>query len=187
MRSASVLSAAVAAGFGLAGCGSPPGIPSAIFPNRTDTLAVYAVTGTPVATPSAYIISARQVVRTDQNPGFDFVFDIDSLGRAVLLPTGAMKLGTLSGAQAVTTEFDSTRIAPTTAYHTDSAVVLDVNSVAVLHSRPVQCSWDFSPVHNFFAKLRVVAVDSAARRIDFEILTDINCGYRGLEPGLPHS
>jgi hypothetical protein len=37
----------------------------------------------------------------------------------------------------------------------------------------------------FYAKLHVLAIDRAARRLDFEILTDINCGYRGLEPGVP--
>jgi hypothetical protein len=187
MRSISAFGAALAAVSVLAACGDPPGIPSAIFPNRTDTVTVYAVTGTPVASPSGYIISGRQVVRTDQNPTFDFVFDIDSLGQVVLLPTGAMKLGRQSGAQVVSTDFDSTLLAPTSAYQTDSAVILSENSVAVLHSRPVQCSWDYSPVHNLFAKLRVDSIFTAERRIKFEILTDINCGYRGLEPGLPHS
>jgi len=28
-------------------------------------------------------------------------------------------------------------------------------------------------------------VDTTARRLDFEILVDQNCGYRGLELGLP--
>ena len=36
------------------------------------------------------------------------------------------------------------------------------------------------------AKLgRVLGVDATARRLNFEILVDQNCGYRGLEPGLP--
>jgi len=38
---------------------------------------------------------------------------------------------------------------------------------------------------SFYAKVRVLAVDSTARRLDFEILADENCGYLGLEPGLP--
>ncbi len=36
-----------------------------------------------------------------------------------------------------------------------------------------------------YAKLRVVAIDTTARRIDFRILVDQNCGYHGLAPGIP--
>jgi len=38
---------------------------------------------------------------------------------------------------------------------------------------------------SLYAKLEVLAVDSTARRVDFKILVDENCGYRGLEPGIP--
>ena len=34
-------------------------------------------------------------------------------------------------------------------------------------------------------KLEVLAVDSTARRVDFKILVDENCDYRGLAPGIP--
>jgi hypothetical protein len=101
------------------------------------------------------------------------------------LPTGALGLGRRSGTQISGAEFDSLR-SVVSGYQADSAVVLTVNSVAV-HSRSVQCSFDYQPVHNYFAKLVVLAIDTLERRIDFRILTNINCGYRGLEPGLPHS
>lgn len=193
MRSLPRVSAPVAAALVLAACGDVPGLPAALYPNRTDSLvSVYALTGTPVTTPSAYLIVNRSVVRTDIiNATFDFVFDIDSLGRALLFPTGAVKLGRQSGVQRVTVPFDSLRYAPSGAYEVDSVVALTVGSVVALHSRSVQCSFDYQPVHNYFAKLEVLAIDSTSgpngRRIDFKILTDINCGYRGLEPGLPHN
>jgi len=45
------------------------------------------------------------------------------------------------------------------------------------------------PNQVYYAKLHVLAIDTTSgpngRRIDFEILTDINCGYRGLAPGVP--
>ena len=192
MRSLSVFSAVLTVAPVLAACGDVgTGLLPASVPNRTDTVSVYAVTGTPVTTPSGYWIFARQVVRTDQSSVFDFAFDIDSLGRGLLLPTGALRLGRASGAQISGADFDSVRIAPSSGYKVDSAVVLTVNSVAVLHSRAVQCSFDYQPNHNYFAKLHVLAIDTTSgpngRRIDLEILTNINCGYRGLEPGLPHS
>jgi len=190
MRSLLILRAAVAAALVVAACGPDLiGLLPASIPNRTDTVSVYALTGTPVSTPSAYYIFDRKVVRTDQNSAFDVAFDIDSSGHALVMPTGAMKLGRQSGAQLTTAEFDSVKSAPSSGYQIDSTVVLSVNSVAIVHSRAVPCSADLSPVHNFFAKLHVLDIDTTSgpngRRIDLEILTDINCGYRGLERGLP--
>lgn len=171
-----------------AACGDPLGLPPAAIANRTDTVSLYALSGTPVTAASAYVIAFRQKIRTDQSTlGFDFVFDIDSLGRALLLPTGALRLGRGSGIQLSTLEFDSLKVAPTSRYQLDSAVVVDSNAVMVLHSRPLTCSFGITSL--YYAKLHVLAVDTTSgpdgRRIDFEILTDINCGYRGLEEGLP--
>ena len=193
MRSLSCVIVLLAAPLILGACGDIGGLPPASFPNRTDSLvSVYALTGTPVTSPSGYLIVDRRVVRTDIiNASFDFVFDIDSLGRALLFPTGAVKLGRQSGAKPATVPFDSLRFAPSGGYQVDSAIVLSVGSVVALHSRSVQCSFDYQPVHNYFAKLLVLAIDTVpgptGRRIDLRILTDINCGYRGLEPGLPRS
>jgi hypothetical protein len=55
--------------------------------------------------------------------------------------------------------------------------------VAILHSGALVCSTGMTSV--YYAKLHVVAIDTTARRIDFVILNNVNCGYRGLEPGLP--
>ena len=193
MRSLSCGIVLVAAALILGACGDVAGLPPAGIPNRTDSLvSVYALTGTPVTSPSGYMIVERRVVRTDIiNASFDFVFDIDSLGRALLFPTGAVKLGRQSGALLQTVPFDSLRFAPSGAYQVDSAIVLTVGSVVALHSRAVQCSFDYQPAHNYFAKLLVLAIDTVpgptGRRVDLRILTDINCGYRGLEPGLPRS
>ena len=169
-----------------AACGDPLALPPAAIPNRTDTVSLYALSGTPVTTPSGYGIGFRQVVRTDQSSqGFDFAFDIDTLGRPVLLPTGAMGLPRASGMQRTLHAFDSVTVAPTGTYHSDSVMVVDSNSVMIIHSRPLVCSFGITSI--YYAKLHVLAIDttSAERRIDFEILTNVNCGYRGLEPGLP--
>lgn len=169
-----------------AACGDPFGLPTAQVENRPDTVSLYALSGTPVAQPSGYIIPFRSPIRTDQAiNGFDFAFDIDTAGRAVLLPTGALRLGRGSGIQLSTTPFDSIKAAPTSRYQLDSAVVVDSNAVAILHSRPQPCSFSLSSQFVLYAKLRVTAIDTVARRIDFIILSDINCGYRGLEPGVP--
>ena len=173
-----------------ASCGDPYGPSEAFRENRTDTLSLYALSGTPIALPSAYSIFLRQSVRPDlAREGFDFAFDIDTVGRPVLLPTGALGLGRGSGIQLASTPFDSLRIAPTSNYQRDSAVAVDSGSVAILHSRQPLYPVCVTNVPAFYAKLEILAIDTTSgpngRRVDFRILTDINCGYRGLEPGLP--
>jgi hypothetical protein len=36
-----------------------------------------------------------------------------------------------------------------------------------------------------YAKLEVLSFDDVTRIVTFRIITDDNCGFRGLEPGLP--
>jgi len=170
-----------------AACGAPLGLPRACCENKVITVSLYALSGTPVSFPSAYSLLFNQPVRPDQTTSLDFAFDLDSAGRAKLFPTGALHLGRASGIQLTTTAFDSIKVAPTSHYQLDSAVVVDSNSVAILHSTPTQCTFGITTA--YYAKLHVLAIDTTSgpngRRIDFEILTDINCGYRGLETGLP--
>lgn len=166
-----------------AACGDPFALPRASFSNVVDTVSLYALSGTPVATPSGYHLQFREAVRIDQGGTFDFAIDIDTAGHPVLLPTGALRLGRNSGARLDSLPFDSIRIAPDRGFQLDSAVAMDVGNVAIVHSRAVTCSFGIPAV--YYAKLQILAVDTAARRIDFQILVDTNCGYRGLEPGLP--
>lgn len=172
-------------------CNDPFGdLPPPNFENVVDTVHLYALSGTPITAPSGYNISLKQPIRTDQaneNLTFDFAFDIDPDGNALLLPTGALHLGSSSGVQLSTEPFESITVAPTTNYQRDSSVVVDSGSVAIVHSRPQSCGNLTTAA--LFAKLRVLKIDQSAdpdgRRIDFEILVDRNCGYRGLETGLP--
>jgi hypothetical protein len=169
-----------------AACGNPNGL-TAYVVNRDTTASLYALSGTPVSLPSGYLIPAQQAVRTDAAASFDFAFDIDTAGRAVLLPTGALKLGNGSGLQITTQKYDSIKFAPTGNYILDSAVVVHDSTVFIAHSTLVTCS--FGVATYYYAKLRVLAIDTTSgptgRRIDLEILTDLNCGFRGLQEGLP--
>ncbi|PYO94616.1 MAG: hypothetical protein DMD62_05080 [Gemmatimonadetes bacterium] len=177
----------------LASCGSPLGLPPAFIANTVDTVHLYALSGTPVTLPSGYVISGRLVVRTDVYPLFDFVFDIDTAGRAIFLPTGAVKMGRNSGLQIVPVPFDSIHTALLANYNKDSATVVHENDVVMGQSIPTTCS--FSLPAAYYAKMHILKIDTTAaidtttglygRRIDFEILANVNCGYRGLDPGLP--
>ena len=179
---------ALLAGAAFAACGNPLGLPPAFITNLVDTVRVFALSGTPVSLPSGYSIISRRAVRTDQGQPFDFVFDIDSAGQPKLFPTGAIKLGKQSGLQISAQQFDSIKIAPTSNYNLDSAQAVNENSVLILHSSSITCSYGIPAF--YYAKLHVIKIDtmptdSFPRSIQFEILNDVNCGYRGLEPGVP--
>ena len=166
-----------------AACSDTTGLPAPFFTNTVDTVSLYALRGTLVTQPSAYTLDAAQAVRTDQTTALDFAFDFDSLGAPALFPTGAINLGALSGLQPSTLAFDAIKLAPTGGYVFDKPIALDIGTVVLVRSRPILCA--FGTTVSLYAKLRVLRVDSTARRVDFEILVDQNCGYRGLEPGLP--
>ena len=170
-----------------AACSNTTGLPAAGITNVVDTTSLFALFGTPIATPSAYDLNGRltghPLVRTDQASAFDFAFNFDSLRRPVLLPTGAVGLGQSSGLQQASVPFDSIKVAPTSGYMFDTGLVVDSGAVVIVRSRPTGCL--FGVTVFTYAKLVVVRIDTTARRIDFRILVDQNCGYRGLAPGIP--
>jgi hypothetical protein len=168
-----------------AACGDPFGLLRPSIDNVVDTVSLYALSGTPVTTASGYYLQFRETVRIDQGGTFDFAIDLDTAGRPVLLPTGALRLGRSSGVQGTALPFDSIRLAPDRGFQLDSAVTVDVGGRAIVHSQPTSCNIGLSAGYYYYAKLQILTVDTAARRIDFQILVDTNCGYRGLEPGLP--
>ena len=184
-RSSSIALAAIPAVALLAvGCSNTTGLPAPIFTNAVDTVSLWALRGTDISLPSAFTLSGAAQVRTDQTTAFDFAFDFDSIGEPALFPLGTLNLGQLSGLQHPTTAFDAITIAPTGPYVFDKPLaVTDTGMVVLVRSRPTTCS--FGATVSLYAKLRVIGVDSTARRLDMAILVDQNCGYRGLQPGLP--
>lgn len=165
-------------------CYTSTGLPAANFTNVVDTVSLYALDGTPLTAPSGYNMQSNSVLRTDRYTTFDFAFNITAAGQPVLLPTGALGLGRSSGIQVQTVGFDAVTLAPTSAYVDTSAVPVDSGTVAVAHSRAASCS--YGAVVFYYGKIEVLAIDTVARRIDLQVLVDQNCGYRGLEPGIPH-
>lgn len=157
-------------------------LPSPLYPNGVDTVSLSALDGTPVASPSGYNIASRGTVRTDVTTAFDFVFNIDTAGRAVLIPASALGIPGNAGMQHTIVTFESLRLAPGGTYVTDSALAVVPGDVLAVRSRLLTC--ELGALY-YYAKVGVIAVDATARRITFEILGNINCGYRSLEPGLP--
>jgi hypothetical protein len=166
-------------------CSDDDGLSDPTFSNvvRSDT--VYALLGTPVTTPSAYAIEGNRRVRTDVSTDFDFAYNIEPDGRRVFVPRAALGIQTTAtvnpGLQLRSESFDAITVAPGNGYITDRAVPIVAGERYVVRGR-VTCLTLGLPK---YAKLEVVSFDDAARTVAFRILTNDNCGFRGLEPGLP--
>ncbi len=167
-------------------CGDELSLPPATFENRVDTVTLYAVNGTPIHRPSAYSVSARTTVRTDFTSSFDFLYYIDANGRGLFLPQGLLSGATTAagqpGLQRSLTPFDDIAVAEQVGYVTRDTVEAEVGQSYYLRSAVTGSCFLGTP---FYGKLQILEVSESARAIRFQVLTNINCGYRSLEEGLP--
>jgi hypothetical protein len=170
----------------VAACSDSANLADPTDANIIDTTTVWALNGTALTDPSGFSIPDRIAVRTDQSAAFDFAFNIDNSGKPVFLPIDLLGLGAISGTNPGLLQtpipFDSIRTAVTG----DSYVVDDTVSVAagdVFYARSrVVCSALAIPL---YGKIEILSVDPDTRSVTFRYLVDNNCGYLGLQPGLP--
>lgn len=167
----------------LCACGDPNALPDPQIENVVDTISISALTGTAIQLPSALSVAGPRGVRTDLSADFDIAFDIRGaipvfIPRAGLnFPTGGLQPGLLRSDKT----FADIEQGETNGYTTRDTLQLAVGDVFVARSRVV-CSALQVPL---YGKLRILELDAAARTVTFEVLADQNCGYVGLEPGLP--
>lgn len=165
-------------------CSNSTGLPVATVDNaeRVDTL--WALLGTPVATPSAYSLEGSRRVRTDLSVDFDFAYNLENGGRHVFIPRSALGIDTTNtanpGLLLRNDTFEAITLAPSNGFTTDQPVPINVGERYVVRSR-ITCSLGVPK----YAKLEILTFDDTARIATFRILTDDNCGFKSLEPGLP--
>jgi hypothetical protein len=173
-------------------CGNVASL-KATIPTYTDTLSLWALSGTPPSYPSAISIPSRQIVRVDGFAGFDIAFDIDGNGKAVVYP---VKLIVASpggsrpvGIQKLSRSFDDVLAAPTTGFQTDSSLVIVPGETVAVESphngSGDLCQYAISP--NIYAKIAVDSVNLASRIIYLRMGFDPNCGFRSFATGIPTS
>ena len=182
MRLRTLLLASVAAAI-ITACNDPYGLAQATEENALDTITLGALHFSPVSVPSAYSVTAGKI-RTDVSSNYDFVYDIDSTLGPVLLPgqlTGVyFPSATNPGLQRTTTPFDSIKIAPSNGYKVDQPFAVDSGDLFIARSA-IRCG---NGVPNY-AKLQILGIDTLANTVTFQVRRDTNCGYRGLESGVP--
>lgn len=186
MRLQNLLSLTAATAMVLA-CGSDIELAPASIPNVVDTLTLGSLNGSPVSTPSAYSVADGNAVRTDISSAFDFAYNVDATGQHVFLTLEVMRLVTTNGSgpgfQFTSTPFPQVSQAPSNGWITNDTIVVDSGSVLYLRSRIV-CTSLGVPL---YGKLQVLSIDDTPgnQTITFEALSNENCGYKSLLPGLP--
>ena len=178
----------------LAACSDNPVLPPAQIPVADQVATLYALTGTPVNTPSAYSMLLPGEVRLDQTSAFDFAFDIrpDSafgLGTtgdtiAALLPRYLFGFRADGGLQLTTQDFDSINAAPQGGYEATKPLRIRQGSVLFATSQVQTCNFGVYLPH--YAKMVVQEIDLVARTATIHVVLDPNCGYRSLAPGIPN-
>ena len=168
----------------VAACGDDDILADPQSPNVVDTVTVGSLTDTPITTASGFSVSSG-AIRTDVDPGFDFAYDIQGApetGLKVILPRAA--LGITSGGTAEPgvmrreEAFDEIEAAPSNGYVTEEAVPVALGERYIVRSRVV-CDIGV-PV---YAKIEIIGFEDNS--LVLKRLKNVNCGYRGLEPGLP--
>ncbi len=170
----------------IAACSADLTLPPAQLPIVQQEIRLYALSGTPVNTSSAYSMVGLAEIRTDLSTSFDFAFDIrDTLGgtQGYLLPRGSVGFVADGGLQITTQPFDSILLAPTSGYEREKPVPIDSGTVLFAASRQQTCN--FSIVRPRYAKLLVLSLDKTNRIAVIRVVIDPNCGYRGLGSGVP--
>ncbi len=159
-------------------------LPDATINNVVDTTTMGSLAGASLQEPSGFDITTGFAVRTDLTASFDFVYTVDGQGRHVFIPLQALGLGATStanpGLQIVSQSFDAVTSAPTDGYNSTDTLVIHVGDVIAARSR-VACYLSVPQ----YAKLQILSFDDSAHTMQMQSLSDTNCGYRGLAPGLP--
>jgi predicted small lipoprotein YifL len=170
----------------LTACGDPLSLPPASLENRIDTLKLYSVGQSPIHLPSAFVMVARQTARLDQLVNFDFVYGTDAGGGHYFLPFAAVaptpQTVRLPGFLATGTDFDAITVAEQVGYLTRDTIPLTVGQVLYVRSAVDPNCGIGTP---YYGKLHVLGFNEAEHAVLFRFLINVNCGYRGLELGLP--
>ena len=171
------------------GCSDPNALLPASLSNTVDTLTLWPLSTGPLNQPTAYSLNSRNGVRTwDLGTDFEFVYDVDAAGRPVFLPIDL--LGLLSknafkpGLIRATIGFDQMTKAPLNGYVTSDTVPIAVGETYYLRSSVSTCAAIGVPL---YGKLEILAIDATTKAVQLRALADQNCGYRGLNLGIPKS
>jgi hypothetical protein len=173
-------------------CGDPTSLKASSI-TTTDTLSVFALSGTPPSYPSGVSIVAGRAVQVDGFASFDVALDLDASGNAVVYPP-KLVVNSIGGSrpvglQKITASFESVLEAPKTGFENDAAIALAPGETVVIqaaHSGSGDiCQFALTPY--IYAKIAVDSVSLATRTLYLRMGVDPNCGFRSFASGVPTS
>ena len=170
-------------------CSSDPYAPKALYAVNIDTIRVLALNGTaPEARSGVRLLTAQPTV-PDFSQQFDFALDIDGAGKVILMPrskvvscTTVCQLG-IKVIPSDSVEFDKLYDAPKSGYTYDSVTTVPVGATLAFVTKEVFCQASNISTYDLYAKMIVDSVRMSDRSIFARVVSDPNCGFRGLVPG----
>ena len=163
--------------------------PKAQFAPIYTSPVIYALNGAAPGTPSGISFLTGSGVVVAANFYFNVALDIDSAGKVVILPAQRVANGLSTalsvGLQPVTGTFDEYMQARKTGYTFDSTLVVPVGQVVAVNVLDNSTCTVYSLGSSYYAKFIVDSVDLVHRALYTEIVSDANCGYVSLGPGVP--
>ncbi|NUQ20782.1 MAG: hypothetical protein HOQ09_07455 [Gemmatimonadaceae bacterium] len=161
--------------------------PKALYPISADTLRLSALTGTPIDARSAVLLLSGSEIVPGQSENFDFALDIDANGNVVIIPrTKVLTCTSLCqlGIAFPSAPFDSLYDAPERGYVYDSTKTVAPGKAVAFVTKATSCIPSNISTYDVYAKMVVDSVRMSDRAIFIRLVTDPNCGFRGLVPGI---
>ena len=161
--------------------------PKALYSVVADTLTISALTGTPLLSRSAVHLLTGAAIIPSGAEGFDFALDLDANNNVLIIPRSRILTCTQTcqlGAAFSTAKFDSLLDAPSRGYTYDSVTTVGVGKTVVFVTKEASCIASNIATIDTYAKLVVDSVNPTTRQIYIRTVTDPNCGFRTLVPGI---
>jgi len=170
-----------------AACDSTVQLPPATLSNILDTVTIHALQGTAIGQASGFDVTTARPARTDRgDQPFDFAYDIQPGDSSVILTLGVLGLAPESAIQMSKDEFPDITIAPLEDYEDDSTMTVVEGDIFIVRYRSSQigCALFIGALPRY-GKFRVLAIETNLRQVTLEHVVNLNCGYRGLQLGVP--
>jgi hypothetical protein len=155
--------------------------------NFDSVITGWALSGSPLAYPSALYVPQLELSLIEPTGTFDLAFDIDETGRLVVLPmtrvvtplSGNRSIGLMRGTQPYAAIVE----APQVGWQVDSALTVSQGGSFLARVQTRFCQFDVR--QEIFAKFYVESVDAETRQFVLLARVNPNCGYRSLLTGIP--
>jgi hypothetical protein len=188
-------------------CGGPTQ-PVATHDNIFDTAGVYALTGAPESGPTAVAtlialggsVFGPSPVRAVPGTRFDVAFDIRDTVALALPPmlVGFQPFSAFNGFLQLSSQpYDSMSVAPTDGYSDSTPIVIHAGSsfyVQSLTTNPACTAQSVQARRYIYSKFHIDSINFApydpvtspnGRTIYYRMVVDPNCGFLGLDAGIP--